>query len=68
MTSGLSPQKKMKQNLKNPKKYSNHSTLLIETEILKLSNEMRLKKEGQKWDPSHLYSIKGIKGKAPSTP
>jgi hypothetical protein len=29
---------------------------------------MRLKKEKQKWDPSHLNNIKGIKGKAPSTP
>jgi hypothetical protein len=35
---------------------------------LKLSNEMKLKKEGQKWDPSHMNNIKGIKGKAPSTP
>jgi len=37
-------------------------------EDLKLSNEMKLKKERQKWDPSHLNNIKGIKGKAPSTP
>jgi len=50
----------MKQDPKNRKKYSNHSTLPNEIENLKLSNEMDWKKEGQKWDPSHLYSIKGI--------
>jgi hypothetical protein len=32
-------------------------------EDLKLSSEMRLKKEKQKWDPSHLYNIKGINEK-----
>jgi hypothetical protein len=30
-------------------------------ENLKLSNEMKLKKEGQKWDPSHFDNIQGIK-------
>jgi hypothetical protein len=41
---------------------------LNDIEDLKLSNEMRLKKKKQKCDLSHLNNIKGIKGKAPSTP
>jgi hypothetical protein len=45
----------------NPKKISNHLTLPNEMEDLKLSSEMRLKIKRQNWDPSHLFSIKGIK-------
>jgi hypothetical protein len=37
-------------------------------EDLKLSSEMRLKIKKQKSDPSHLFSIKEIKSKAPLTP
>jgi hypothetical protein len=52
----------MKWNSQNPKNHSNQLT--NEMEDLKLSSEMRLKKKKQKWDPSQLYKIKGIKRKA----
>jgi hypothetical protein len=49
------------------RKHSNHFTLPNEMEDFKLSSEMRLKIKREKWDPSHLFSIEGIKWKAPLT-
>jgi hypothetical protein len=43
-------------------------TLPNEMEDLKLSIEIRLKIKRKSWDPSHLFSIEGIKRKAPLTP
>jgi hypothetical protein len=34
-----------------------------EMQDLKLSSEMRLKRERPKWDPSHLYSIRALNEK-----
>jgi hypothetical protein len=62
MASGVNPKKiKMKSDSPNPKKNSNHLTLPNEMEGLKFSSEMRLKIKRKKWDPSHLFSIEGIK-------
>ncbi len=58
----------MKSDYPNPeKKHLNHLTFPNEMEDLKLSGEMRLKIKRKKWDPSHLFSIQGIKWKAPLT-
>jgi hypothetical protein len=52
----------MKSDYPNPeKKHLNHLTFPNEMEDLKLSGEMRLKIKRKKWDPSHLFSIQGIK-------
>ncbi len=48
---------------KNPLKISNHLMLPNEMQDLKLSSEMRLKRERPKWDPSHLYSIRALNEK-----
>jgi len=55
--------KKEKRNLtlQTLNDHSNRFTLPNEMENLKLSNEMRLKIKRKKWDPSHLFTIKGIK-------
>jgi hypothetical protein len=62
MTSGMNP-KKEKRNLtlQTLNNHSNCFKLPKEMENLKLSNEMRLKIKRKKWDPSHLFTIKGIK-------
>jgi hypothetical protein len=62
MVSGMNPKKEKKNWIPQTlRKHSNHLTLPNEMEDLKLSIEMRLKIKRQKWDPSHLFSIKGIK-------
>jgi hypothetical protein len=69
MASGMNPKnEKWNRIPQTLKKHSNHLTLSNEMEDLKLSSEIRLKIKKKKWDPSHLFSIKGIKWKAPLTP
>ncbi len=55
--------KKEKENLtlQTLKNHLNHFILPNGMENLKLSNEMRLKITRKKGDPSHLFTIKGIK-------
>ncbi len=69
MATGMNLKKrKMTSDSPNPKKNSNHLTLPNEMKDLKFSSEIILKIKRQKGDPSHLFSIKGIKRKAPLTP
>jgi hypothetical protein len=69
MASGMNP-KKEKWNWipQTLKKQSNHLTRLNEMEDLKTFKWNEIENKKQKWDPSHLFSMEGIKWKAPLTP
>ncbi len=69
MASGMNPKKEnwsqIPQTLKKPFKSLNTPKWNGRLKIFKW-NEIEKKKK--KWDPSHLFSIEGIKWKAPLTP